>query len=659
MNDGATTEKSTGEKSTGEKTTGEKSSGISASAADRSLAANRACYDALVDVAAGHLLAADPENVLLAATIAANFAWNAAIGILNDPRLESMITDSVRAPGTAAPQVDRSRSNGRVLHVLTHCGDIGGHSRLAWRWIQRDTRRADVALTHQTSAVPAEMLSAVARSGGGVHDLTAAYGSLLEQAYELRRLMERADIVVMHTHPFDAVAIAAANLPGVRPPIIFENHADHTYWLGLSMADVVTDNRPIGGRLCAEVRGIPAQRLSLLPLSVDAQPASAGSSRGELRARLGIPADSVIAVCVAGAGKLRPVFGTGFAEIAAELLERVPALTLLLVGPPAQGEWRDLMDRFPNRFFALGLLSDAASLYPVCDIYLDAYPISSGTALLEAAVAGLPTLSLQEPEKYSDVWTAESPGLTDPLHRAGSRGEYLERIAALAASAKLRRQHGEAARRTVLAAHTGSGWSQRLEAVYAQARRVPSADLAAVSQVEPTPAQAQYNRELLRFMRGSDEPTPFERINLPLAQVVGTRLHAELFAATIGARRSRSPLTLRVGPQWPQHRAWMLRALRLCSTNPGIALSLPVLEGAEDEALLAIVLELLGELGLDGDSCGNVSIEADELVDALALRLQFTANGLDFFAALSNQLLRRQPVGDPAPTLLADSVAVA
>ncbi|SDJ53116.1 hypothetical protein SAMN05444157_3825 [Frankineae bacterium MT45] len=631
-------------------------SAISAPAADHALAANRATYDALVDVVADHLLAGDTENVLLAATTAANFAWNAAIGILNDPKLETMIIDSVRGVGAPPPEVETTRSNARVLHVLTHCGDIGGHSRLAWRWIDRDTRRADVALTHQTSAVPAEMLSAVARSGGGVHDLTAAYGSLLEQAQELRRLMARADIVVMHTHPYDAVAVAAANLPGVRPPIIFENHADHTYWLGLSMADVVTDNRPIGARLCGSVRGVPAERLSLLPLSVDPQPAPAASTRAELRARLGIPHGSAVAVCVAGEAKLRPVFGTGFAEIAAELLDEVPALTLLLVGAPAQGVWRELMDRYPNRFFALGLVSDAASLYPSCDLYLDAYPISSGTALLEAAVAGLPTLSLQEPQKYSEIWTAESPGLTDAIHRAGDRGEYRERIAALATSAKVRRAHGDAARRSVLAAHTGSGWSEQLEAVYAQARRVAPATLETIAEAPPTSTQAQYNRELLRFMRGSDEETPFERINLPLASVVGTGLHAELYAATLAASRRRSPLTLRVGPQWPQHRAWMLRALRLCAANPAVALSLPILEGAQDDALLAIVLELLDELGLDGDSCGSVSIEADALVDPLALRLQFTANALDFFATLSGQLQRRVLRDEPR---LVDSMAVA
>ncbi len=264
---------------------------------------HRARHDRLLRVVRGAARDGDLERVLVGATLVANHAWFAATDLLADPELERLVVDTARGGG--APWVDAERDTGRVLHVLTEAYPVGGHTRLARRWIERDPRRSDVALVGQHGEVPEALRTTVGSRGGRVFDLARAHLSLTGRAHALRRLVDRADVVVLHVHPTDAVTLAAANLPGPRPPIVLENHADHVFWLGLGAADVVMDHRRIARRVTAELRGVRAERLGWLPLPIDDLPAPVG--RAEMRAALGLREDQVAAVTVASAAKTAPL----------------------------------------------------------------------------------------------------------------------------------------------------------------------------------------------------------------------------------------------------------------------------------------------------------------------------------------------------------------
>ena len=197
----------------------------------------------------------DVERVLRAATVAANYAWLAPVGLLSDVRLERIVVHAVR--GSAAVSVDGSRRTGRVLHVLSEGYPTGGHTRQVWRWIERDERISDVVLTNQRGPVPDRLVEAVRASGGQLHDLRSTAESFLDRARAVREHMDRADVVVLTVHPYDAVALAAVNLPGSRPPVIYANHADLSYWLGVGAADLLCDWRDAARALDVGQRAVP------------------------------------------------------------------------------------------------------------------------------------------------------------------------------------------------------------------------------------------------------------------------------------------------------------------------------------------------------------------------------------------------------------------
>ncbi|MFW3173011.1 glycosyltransferase family 4 protein [Geodermatophilus sp. CPCC 206100] len=565
---------------------------------------NRERYDALVDLVRAHARRGDVERVLTTATVAAHSAWIAPTGRLTDPELERLVRDAVGG-GPGAVQLDPDREDGRVLHVLTETYATGGHTRLARRWIEQDsTRQSDVVLTMQGHETPGDLREAVTASGGRVYDLQGAFPAFTRRVAALRRLMDRADLVVLHVHPYDTVALAAAALPGPRPPIIVEDHADHTYWLGLGSADVVANLRTAAATTCRERRGIRPERLALLPLPIDAPTGS--STRKSVRKQLGLRPRQVAALTVATWYKLEPLWGDGFDGLLRRALTDCPDLVVVLVGVSAEGLWSALQAQFPGRVHALGYLADPGALHAGVDVYLNSYPVSSGTSVLEAGAAGLPVLSLHDHEHYGDVYQANSPGLAHTGHGAASVDEYLAALRRLVDDPEHRRERGDAARREVLGTHTGPEWAAALERLYARARAAEVADLDEYAALEP---DVDYAASLVPLtMRGKGTPDAVSLCG-PLGDRMDQRMQFDLYLATHERRGRR--LSVRVSRGWEDSPAWVMRLAELAKRHPQLSVSLPFVagddvHGSRSLAALEPVLAANGDTPAD---CGDLSLD--------------------------------------------------
>ena len=570
---------------------------------DTRLLENQRTYRQLVDVVRRYAERGDLERVLRAATVAGNFAWAAATGAVADPDVERLVLRATRPDGEVF--IDRSGGDGRILHVLSEGYPVGGHTRLAWRWIERDGRRADVALTMQSGRIPEDLRRAAERSGGQVYDLREGFPTLTGRARALRDLMSGADVVVFHVHPFDATALAAAGLPGGRPPIIFDNHADHAFWLGLGCADVIADSRASGQLLCRELRGVQDKRLGFLPLPID--PAPAALSRKAVRRDLHLRPSQVAALTVASAVKMSPIWGEGFDQVLGRVLSEVPDLVVFLVGPEPAGVWSSLRSRFPGRVFPLGVRENASSLFAGMDIYLDSFPLSSATSILEAAAAGLPPLSLSDRSGRARVFQADVPGLAGTGHLTSSESEYVATLQRLVADREARLARGETARDQVMAIHSGAAWNEALEELYERAGTAPIADLAEYPEAT---VDVDYGGQLLPLLQqGGPAPDP-ARFGAPLGPQFDARLRFDIHAATSGA--GQRTLKVRVSSGWEQHPAWMMRLTRIALQHPQLSVSLPLVAGDDGSGTRSVrALEpVLAANGTTTQDCGDLNIDA-------------------------------------------------
>lgn len=620
--------------------------------AEPRLRENRRRYDQIVAVARRRAARGDLEGVLRSATVAANYAWRAPIGSLTDPDLERLVTSAARG-GDASPRVDSARSDGRVLHVLSEAYDLGGHTRLAWRWMHNDPRRSDVALTNQDGPAPEPLRRSAAASGGQLHDLRANSSDLGARATALRGLMDQADVVVHHVHPYDAVALAAAQLPGPRPPIIVENHADFTYWLGLGCADVLADHRVRAQRLSHELRGVRYERLGLLPLPVDDPPVAQAVEGTAARMQLGLRPEDIVAVSVASAPKMSAVWGQGFDALLAQVLSAHPRLKVVLVGPPPRGVWAALAARFHGRLFPLGVVADPAPWYAAADIYLNPYPLPGGTSVLEAAISGLPVVSLRDMTGrygHAELYQADSPGLAGIRHASATEDEYQSALRKLVRDADLRAQRGAAARAAVLAAHTGPGWSRALEALYDRARAVAPADL---DEYQHGIEDLGYGAMLLPMVSSIDKSPEVAEATEPLRAQLDQQLSFDLFAA---AQRSEgASLSVRVSSGWETDPAWTTRLLALAGQYPRLAVSLPFAAGDDSAGSRSIghLTALLDVLGTTTSDCGDISLDPAPPVfssPAVSGELALTAQALDMLEALVSSPSWEDPVAaSPVP----------
>jgi hypothetical protein len=296
-------------------------------------------------------------------------------------------------------------------------------------------------------------------------------------------------------------------------------------------------------------------------------------------------------------------------------------LTLMLVGPDESDRaFKELATRFRDRVHLLGRVAGASALCPAADLYLDSYPVSGGTSLLEAAAAGLPVLSLQDTEYYSEVWIAQSPGLSSAVHKAASVDGYVLKVKQLARSRSARVAQGASTQESVLASHSGEGWLSSLEALYAQARSAGLAGSGSLDSLTPPVEDERYHDNLWRFMGGEGQVLSFEDTMRPYVNLADDQLKARLQAAWLFAEASvggdgaaaggHGPVArVRLERGWEADPLLVLRALQMTAADPLLALSLPPITGTDEETTLGVVLGLLADIGLDGETCGDVAIE--------------------------------------------------
>lgn len=435
------------------------------------------------------LAARRPDDAARQAQAAAGTAWLAHAGIHASPRLEALIR-ALSAGGPTWRPNRRSTGAGTVVHILSQAYRTGGHTRWSERIIRADVgRRHSVILTAQGNLpIPEPLAAAVAGSGGRIVHL--APGPLAARTARLRELVGGADVVVANLHPNDISALAALADPRTRPPVLLLNHADHTFWAGVSAADLVVDFRDAGAALGRRRRGVVAARSAVLPLPLDPPPAAAApeTSRRDLRAALGLRPEDLFLLSAGSAWKFDPWGRRGlpaFPEVLAPVVLADPRIRLLVLGPQPVGPWAEAARLTGGRLRAAGTRTDYADLVAAADLYLDPFPMGSLYSLLEPGIGGVPGISWSQWRAEAAVLLANAPGLDAVPHEAQDREGYERLLAGLLDDAAERRHLGEALRASIGARHTGPGWLAAWDDLVARAPAARAASIDAPWTGEP------------------------------------------------------------------------------------------------------------------------------------------------------------------------------
>jgi glycosyltransferase involved in cell wall biosynthesis len=427
-----------------------------------------AMYEQLTGFARDCFHVGDSESSAAYIQAAGYYAWLHPTGLFASTELEDLLAEigATIAAHTPAAGRDAPAYPKNVLHVLTEVHGLGGHTRLTWRWIEADDTRAhSVVLTSQGAPeVPAPLIRAAEASGGKVYFLDRGPGGLIARAKSLRKLAADFDHVALHIHPYDVVPLIAFARREQRPPLSFLNHNDHVFWLGATVGDQVAEMRDSGRKLSETRRGVAPSRISMLPIPLEVKPELL--ERSEAKKQLGIAQDAIVLLTIAGAYKYNAPEGRHFTDVLLPVLQNHPKAQLLVIGPTDTGVWAEATRRAAGQLKVLGRRGDTALFYQAADIYLDSFPFSSLTAVLEAGCHAAPIVSYCGRSAGAEILCGDDLALTKLIQRGSNPDEYARQIHRLIENPALRTDLGRLTRESLIAYHARGGWNQFLEKLY-------------------------------------------------------------------------------------------------------------------------------------------------------------------------------------------------
>lgn len=398
-------------------------------------------------------------------SIAAEHAFGLHPGYFASPRLESLLIQIAQDVPMVPPPAQRQTSKPHqrhILHVLTTAYAAGGHARIPERWARRGAEHGEVhwavLLDQGRQPIPSWLDEAMTASGGGLIELDEP--DLVKRAATLRALWRSGvTCAVVSTHPYDPVPLLAFGVEH-GAPVYTINAADHVFWLGVAISDVVIDIRPSGQACSQQRRGV--RRSELLPIPLVETVAAIGKT--DIRGTLGVPADACVLLTVASAYKYEPIPPWSFMEAIEAVLERRPQVHLVAAGPDCKEEWQPLCSRFPERVHLLGQVADLRPLHAGADIYLDSFPFASLTATLEAGLAGLP---VHLPfNAAAPLMSNDDPALAD-LPRYTEFADYVDALTRLVDSPVQCAAWGRSIADRIREVHVGPAWTSRANEIVA------------------------------------------------------------------------------------------------------------------------------------------------------------------------------------------------
>ena len=407
------------------------------------------------------------------AKIAAEYAAARHPGVFVNPELEAVLEEigcrTMQDKLSHLTHLQYRPERKHIVHVISFARPLGGDTRYLWRWIEKDKQRShSVVITGvQREKAPVQLCASVEQSGGDIFTICADITDPIQRAQILRDYVSSADLIVLHLYPEDILPqIAFANRENF-PPVVFVFHADERFWMGFAISDVFVHMRESGILLAKQRSGINADRICLLPIPLP--PRQRSMSREDAKRKIGLPRNSVVLLSIARGMKYKKMSGVSFLEAITPIIERHENVVMLVIGHENRGQWEIDEPIAHDRIRSLGRISDTEVYYEAADIYLDSFPFSSNTSLLEAGTYGLPLVSYFPHSASSGVLGAGSPGIDEALQRFTDLDAYRNAVTRLIENPEIRLNTGELGKNIIINNHGGPAWDTFLEKLYEKA----------------------------------------------------------------------------------------------------------------------------------------------------------------------------------------------
>lgn len=340
-----------------------------------------------------------------------------------------------------------------VLHVATTVWGTGGHTRLIWNWMKFDEkRRHSLVVTQPENAmIPKFIWMEVMASGGRIYNLREE--NYIKKTEKLLEIAKRFDKIILHTNAEDVIPCMAFSHHNWKRPVYAVNQEDFAFSMWSSVADMVFNITRFDRCVTEHIR--KAKKSVYLPLPIDKVETMVFNEQEVLRLRneYNIPEEAKVVATMARAIKYTIIEGYNFPEFCRQLLEQEDVHMLVVGVNKKEKGWERVSSKYADRLHLLGSIpmNEVRRLWGVTDVYVDSFPESSYTCMLEAAAAQIPVCGLK------GVWHSDE----FKIYSASTVTELIEGIQTLLKNA-VRHDYTKE-----LEKHYKRLWTKELEKYYA------------------------------------------------------------------------------------------------------------------------------------------------------------------------------------------------
>lgn len=367
---------------------------------EKALNANRACFLRYLDRArsTGSLLRYFYGKKAIRAAVMGS------TGVYFSKQIEDIFIALAKKIKVKLPEKYKPNS---VLHVVTECYGVGGHSRVVERWItyrQPEETHSIYFTRMKIKNVPEIFKELVRNSSGQIYSGRSRIFDIIK-AIHLRRLAMNYERVILHVHMYDVVPLIAFGSDDFNRTVILYNHADHLFWVGAQLPHLICETRNWGERFTKNMRGCDNSYVLGIPASgkqpILSEKVEASYAGRKIITSIGMPHKYFsVPEC------------NYFYDYMVAILKTTDDVEFRIIGPTFDDfpEWKALSTTYDGRLHVLGKVTGKAYNEYINEslIVVDSFPMSGGTALSDVVSMRKPVLSLDCVTGHLD-YTYRSP----------------------------------------------------------------------------------------------------------------------------------------------------------------------------------------------------------------------------------------------------------
>lgn len=334
------------------------------------------------------------DEKLVLAKQALTFATYNNCGYFESNILENFYCDLAKTIDNKAKFSEFEKNN--ILHVMTLSYKVGGHTRVVEKWINLAPcyQKHSVVLLNQEGEIPQKLKDNIKNKNGELYVFNHDE-DIFQKAIKLRELASKFEYVVLHIHMDDPTALVAFGSEEFKRPILFFNHADHLFWVGKSISDIILDFRTIKS-ITKTRRNIKNPYFLGIPPETEAKYIET-YDKNEARKKLNLPLDKKIILTVGSNFKYTPFKNKSFIDYVTKILEKEKDAILYAIGPSLNDEmWKIANEKTNGRIIPLGTINYGEEYFNYIkssDLILDSWPMCGGTVIMDAISLAKPILS--------------------------------------------------------------------------------------------------------------------------------------------------------------------------------------------------------------------------------------------------------------------------